>query len=147
MALEMNRLIFPKKLCNKFPTKLDTLRAFLYERQIYLDSNLSKKNPPISIIADVVVNSIKSIYSKAGLATLRKDIIKGKVLKVYRSRNKLLKFARSQRYSEIFLKKKEQFESIMSETLEVADLRQIKENKKSAQISNLNSVPDMYVRY
>ncbi len=80
MAYEIARLFSPKKLTNKFPTKLETLRAFLYEKRKY--SNGSKKEPSNSIIADVVVKQIQKIYAAADVKTLRKDIIVSKVMKI-----------------------------------------------------------------
>lgn len=91
MALEISRLIFPKKLTNRFPTKLETLKAFLYEKQKFSNKNLSKKETSNSIIADIVVKKIQKIYAEAGVTTIRKDLITDKVLKAYKSRISLLK--------------------------------------------------------
>lgn len=137
MAFEISRLIFPKKFSNRFPTKLETLRAFLYEKQNYSKENLSRKEPSNSVIADAVVKQIQKIYANAGVKTLvRKDIIAGKVMKAYESRLELLKFSRCQRYTKSFLKKKEQFESVMGEMLQVTDTKKIKQKQNLKKKSN-----------
>lgn len=139
MALEVARLFSPKKLTQRFPTKLDTLRAILYEKRKY--SNGSKKETSQSIITDVVVKQIQKIYAAAGVKTLRKDIIASKVMKIYESRLALLKFSRSQRYTKMFMEKKDKFESEMGEILKVAAKNKIKQRKNTQQ--NTNTITDV----
>lgn len=136
MALEIGRLIFPKNFENRFPTKLETLRAFLYEKQSYLNENLSKKEPSNSIIADVVAKKIQKIYADAGVKTLRKDVIAKKVMKAYKSRLDLLQFPRNQRYTKLFLKKGK-------EILQVADTKEIKRQQNT--IQKLNVITENYL--
>lgn len=135
MALEITRLFFPKKLKNRFPTKLETLRAFLYEKQNY--SNENQKKSSNSIIADVVGKKIQKIYANAGVKTLRRDLIAGKVMKAYKSRLYLLKFPRCQRYTKLFLEKKKRFESVMGEILQVADTKDVERKRKTKRKSNV----------
>lgn len=112
----------PKKLeLNKIPTKLDVLRAFVYEKEKWLSKNKSKKDPGGDLIADILTDKIEKIYHTAGIKPLRKDKIKEKMLKVYQSRMNLLKIRRTKRYSEMYAKKEEDYCTSMANLLDFAE--------------------------
>lgn len=117
MEMEMRFLFSPKKLSIDFPTKLDTLKALMYEKERWMISKSSKKEPQISVIASIVTEQIKNIYSTAGINTLHKDRIKAKVIAIYKSRLELLRIPRSQRY--VLSNKVKQLKSSLSVILDV----------------------------
>lgn len=132
MASAILRLIYPKKISKQLPTKLETLRAFLYEKRKYRKASKEE----LSIIARVVAKQIKKNYSEAGIDTLRKDIIANQVMKIYNSRLDLLKVPRCQRYTNVFIKKMQKFESEMSETLKVTAKKKLNQNRTTQRKSN-----------
>lgn len=136
MSYEISRLIFPAKLTKQFPTKLETLRAFLYEKNRHSKLNATNTKSSDTIVARIIGKQIQKSYEDAGVKTVRNDIITGKVVKAYKSRLDLLKFSRSQRYSEPFLRKKRQFESEMSEILQVTETKELNRRKNSNKKSN-----------
>lgn len=117
MEMEMRFLLSSKKLPNKFPTKLDTLKAFMYEKERWMINRSTKKDPPISVIASVLTEQIKKIYSTAGIKTLGTHRIKAKIIAIYKSRLELLRIPRSQRY--VLSKRIEQLKSSLSLILDV----------------------------
>ncbi len=113
----MRFLFSPKKLPDTFPTKLDILRAFIFEKKKWMKDQSSKKEPPISIIANVITEQIQKIYLATG-TQLQKDRVKAKIITIYKSRLELLRIPRSKRY--LLTKKLEQLKSSLSNRLDIA---------------------------
>lgn len=99
MEMELRFMFSPKKLSTKIPTKLDVLKAFMYERERWMVNQSTKKGPPNYVIAAKVTEQIKEIYTAAGIKTIQDDRIKAKVISIYKSRLELLRIPRSQRYA------------------------------------------------
>lgn len=136
----MRFLFTPKRLPDKFPTKLETLQAFLFEKKKWMANNCRKKEPAASVIAGIVTEQIQKVYLRAGIKILQTDRIKAKVVATYKSRLDLLKIPRSKRY--ILSKKVEEFKSSLSKTLDVTCNNYTSEdNSKSDQHQSLNPDP------
>lgn len=117
----MNYLSLPKALSlNKIPSALDVIQGFIYEKAKWMCDTGTQKEPAVSVISEKVVEKVQRIYRAARIKTIRKDKIKDKVIKLYNSRQTLLKISRSKRHKASFLNKKTVFESGMSKTFQVA---------------------------
>lgn len=96
--------------------------------------NVKKKEPKISLIADVVTRKIQKIYSMAGIQVLRKDKIKEKIIKIYNFRKSLLKVSKIKRNTKAFTRKKNSYKSFMAQFLDVEcrnkDAKKNKANSK-----------------
>lgn len=116
MEMEMRFLFSPKKLSDRFPTKLEILQAFMFEKKKWMNDKSSKKEPPVSSIANLITEQIQKIYSIAGVH-LQKDRIKAKVIAIYKYRLELLRIPRSKRY--LLSTKVAQLKSSLSKPLDV----------------------------
>lgn len=115
-------LFSPKKLrVNKVPSKLDILRAFIFEKEKWLEDNDTIKEPENSLIADILTEKIQRVHCIAAVKNLRKDKIKDRIIKISNSRMNLLKIPRTKRYSEMFTKQQEKFLSILAGPFIVTD--------------------------
>lgn len=138
----MEFVVKPKKLkLGNIPTKLQVLQAILYEKRIWMRQNVKKKEPKISLIADVVTRIIQKIYSRAGIKVLRKDKIKEKIIKIYNFRKSLLKVSKIKRNTKAFTRKKNLYKSFMAKFLDVEcrnkDAKKNKANSKKKNIREL----------
>ncbi len=143
----MNYISRPKPLTlNNLPSVLDVIQAFLYEKAKWMVDNRTRKEPTISIIAEIVTGKIQRIYKAAGIATIRKDKIQDKVRKTYNSRLHILKTSRSKRHTILFSKKKECFESCLSKIFRVNSTKasvkpkSIRQNRNADIITNRQSL-------
>lgn len=139
--MDVNGVVIPRKLPNKFPTRLETLQAFLFEKEKWMKDYLSQKDPPNFTIANIVAQKIQRLYLRSGIKTIEKTTINQKVMKIYRSRLSLLKIPRSKRYTQMFLRKKMLFESGMAELLEVADKSD--RTNRASKASKTNKLSDI----
>ncbi|CAI5783275.1 Hypothetical predicted protein [Podarcis lilfordi] len=114
------------------PTELDIARCFLHEKQKWMIENSAKKEPDNSIIAEIVVSKVESVYKRASIPTVRKDTIKARVLKVYEKRQSIIRIPAARRYknpkcpnpydlSDFFKNKKDVFLKGISCLFEVVD--------------------------
>src|SRR6218665_4196795 len=65
------------------PTELDIAKSFLHEKQKCIIETSAIKEPDNSLIAEIVVSQVESVYKIASMPTVRKDTLKARVLKVY----------------------------------------------------------------
>lgn len=142
--------VSPKKLKrDSIPTKLQIIKAIAYEKMKWMRGNLNKKEPNISVIADVVTGNIKKIYSRAGIEVIRKDKIKERVMKIYNFRKSFLKVPTTRRNTKSFAQKKSAYKSYMAQLLDVecrsVAKKKVKDTKKK-KISDLCMDPgDIYL--
>lgn len=133
----MSALLTAKKLkLTKLPKKIDILRAFIYEKEKWLEKNKTKKDPGSSLIADVLTEQLQITYSTVGVKPLRKDKIKQKILKIYNSRMNILKIRRTMRYSKTYEKKEEEYLAYMEQQFDASDQNHHRESKLCRKISS-----------
>lgn len=115
--------VSPKKLEIRKLSNLDIIRAILFEKQKYKKEKKSKREPGISVIANILATKIEDIYRKLDGNVIQKDKIKKKICEIYKLRKSLLKFPRAQRYHPGFSSKMEKYRQLMLMSLDVSRKR------------------------
>lgn len=132
----MDHVLCPEKLSlNKFPTNADIMRAYIYEREKWLLNNGTEKEPKISIVSKLIAKQVRKIYKNAKIKTIKKNKIKEKVTKIYKSRLNLLKIPRSKRCSKMFSKKMELYNLYISQLFEITTRNCTSVPKRSNEIN------------
>lgn len=129
--------VSPKKLSKTSLNNLDILRAILFEKESYKRKTDSKKEPGISVLANILATKIEGIYRKPGVDLKGKDALKKKVCEVYKYRQKMLKFSRTQRRELVFVNRMKMYRQFMSQTLDVfSKHRDQKPKKRKLRVRN-----------
>ena len=83
---------------NILPTELNIATSFLYELQNWMIETSAKEEPNNSIIAEIFVSQVESVYKHASLPTVQKDTIRSHVLKVYEKCQSIIHIPAARRY-------------------------------------------------
>lgn len=137
---EWLKINIPKKLSeSKLPTKLDIIRACLFEKK----TSPGKKRLTLDDAADIVTKQVQRIYLDVGIGTVRKDKIKCEVKKCFNSRSVICKTPRLKRHLENSSKKREEYVANLTNIFNVAEKKRKEINSSVKENVTQNPYDDM----